>query len=233
MYLESLAEYDETDGWSFFTLNGCPAELVLAMARLAKLASIYEATTKMEWTTFNRHPVDVIVAEVRKFVNKEDLDLHDLETQDSDVNARWNRYHCIEVWRHTILAYVCRVFTPTQDPNGIRQIRHLARVILDHIRCIPPTDIVQKQLLLPLFLAASEAVDEWSRSFAREYCTLWASASRFEHFGDALRLLEEIWGDSGTRARDVSWWGMKTGRESSSRSDGLEKESTVMEYLLG
>ncbi|KAF2812325.1 uncharacterized protein BDZ99DRAFT_383101, partial [Mytilinidion resinicola] len=232
-YLETLLEYDESDGWSYFILNGCPPELVMAMARLAKLANIYEKTTRMEWTIFNRLPVDAIVEEVRNFSNEADVGLDDFEHLDEDPDARRNRFHCVEAWRHAILLHVCRVFTPKQDAPKLRLISHLSRVILDHVRCIPATEVIQKQVLLPVFLAASEAGDEQGRSFARQYCKHWNVASRTYHFQATAELLEEIWKDWRPSTRDAYWWGLKTGGQVWPQAGGGEDQTMVSELLLG
>lgn len=224
--------YDETDGWSFFTLNGCPAEFVLSMAQLAKLASIYELTTHMEWTSFNRFPVDAVIEEVKAYHNEEDVATGDFGHLDEDPDVRRNRFHCVEAWRHSIILYACRVFTPKQDGNGTRLITHLARVILDHVRCIPNSDILQKQVLLPVFLAASEVGDARNRAFVREWCKYWSITSRFYMFETAANLLEVIWKDWDTSTRDVYWWGIKIGPESWPKYNSMEPHM-VLELLLG
>ena len=192
-YLETLMAYNESDGWSFFTLNGCPAEFVMAMAQLAKLSSIYEQTSHMEWTIFNKFPVDVVIEEVKAYHNEEEVTSDDFDHLKEDPEARRNRFHCVEAWRHTIILYACRVFTLMQDENGMRLINHLARVILDHVRCIPHTDILQKQVLLPVFLAASEVGDERNRAFVRRWCSIGA----LRRGSICLRPLRICWKSSG------------------------------------
>lgn len=221
-----------SDGWSFFILNGCPVELVMAMARLAKLAATYEKTTRMEWTMFNRFPVDVVIDEVRSYVNGESVEFNEMDTLTEDPNARRNRFHCIEAWRHAILLYACRVFTPNQNIYQIRQIGHLARVVLDSVRSIPETETIQKQLLLPVFLAASEVGDEYSRSCIRKYCTHWNNVSHFQHFESTLVLLEDIWSDWDPLSRDVFWWGKKLSSGDRWQSDNGNR-TVVSELLLG
>lgn len=229
-YLEILVRFDESDSWSFFVLNGCPIELVMAMARLAKLASIYEKTTTMEWTIFNDSPVRCVVEEVKSFVNVEAVSFDDMEHLGSETNAKQNRFYCIEAWRHAILLYAMRVFSPKQNAHRMRAILHLARVVLDSVRCIPQTEIIQKQLLLPIFLAGSEIEKEWDRSFVRQYCKHWSDASRFYHFESVAELLEDIWKVWDVSTRDEYWWGaeisQKIWNQDSSRS-------MVSEVLLG
>ncbi|KAI5460158.1 fungal-specific transcription factor domain-containing protein [Mariannaea sp. PMI_226] len=235
-YLETLAQYDDGDGdgWSFFTLTGCPVHLVQAMWRLAGLAHIYERTVNMEWTIFNRLPVDSIMEEVRNFVNYDDFSFHDVgNTSLADVNARRNRFHCIEAWRHAILLYVARVFTPKQDASSIDRIDYYARVIIDSVRCIPPTDAIQKQLLLPIFLAASEVGDDFNRSFVRDYCQHWSNAIHFHQFQTVTALLEEVWMDWDPDTRDTYWWGIKTKQGTGDSANLHEGGWMVQELLLG
>ncbi|KAK3641926.1 hypothetical protein LTR56_011027 [Elasticomyces elasticus] len=172
-YIEILRDYDGVDGWTFFALNGCPIELVFHMARLAKLASIYEQVIDLEHTTFQDGAVASIVDTVRFWNNPEDPTLEEIGVDSSNVASRRHRYHCIEAWRNGILLYCYRVFHRPADAAHVRVITHLAHLVLDHIRCIPRTEIVQKQVLLPLFLAAAEAEDETTRDFARTYCAYW------------------------------------------------------------
>ncbi|RFU35463.1 hypothetical protein B7463_g881, partial [Scytalidium lignicola] len=232
-YLEMLIDYDQSDGWSFFILNACPVELVMAMARLAKLAAIYEKTTKMEWTIFDRTPVDAVIQVVRDFINREAVNFDEVEFLEEDPDTRRNRFHCIEAWRHAILLYACRVFTPKQDVYQICHINHLARIILDSVRSIPNTEIIQKQLLLPIFLAASEMGDEHNRSFVREYCKHWNNVSRFYHFQSALVLLESIWSVWDPSTRDVYWWGAKVGMKDYMYSNNNGARDIISELLLG
>jgi hypothetical protein len=231
-YLDTLVEHEENDGWSFFALNGCPVEFVMAMARLAKLASIYDQTTKMEWTIFNDLPVRVVVEEVKGFINVEAVSFDDMESLEGDTGAKLNRFHCIEAWRHAILLYAHRVFQPRQNDYQIRKVEHLARVILDGVRCIPQTAVIQKQLLLPVFLAGSEFETEWDRSFVRQYCKHWSEVSRFYHFESVAELLEGIWSDWNRSTRESYWWGDKIGVKAENINE-MRTQAMFSEILLG
>jgi hypothetical protein len=230
-YLENLMRHDEEDGWTFFTLNGCPAELVMFMARLAVLASTYEKVLTMEWATFSTFPVEEIIEHVQKWENSEDATADSIAWTDDDPENRRNRFHCIEAWRHAILLYAYRVFYRPQTDTGLRSITHLARVVLDHVRCIPDTAMVQKQTLLPVFLAASEVGDEPTRVFVRQFCSHWSSTARYSMFGTVATLLETIWAGWDISARSVYWWGVKVGNNNSESASG--DEGLVSELLLG
>ena len=231
-YLEELIEHDETAGWSFFILSGCPPEFIMAMGRLAQLSATFEKTLRQERVVFNRLPVDSIVQEVKTFINKNDATFHDLEVIDEDLTARRDRYHCVEAWRSSILLYVCRVFTREQNDHGIRLIEYLARITLDHIRCIPQQSVLQKQVLLPIFLAASEADDENDRWFVRQYCRYWSITSRFHMYETTGALLEHIWEDWNPSTKAVFWWGAKVGCGGSQHA-GDKDQHMVSQLLLG
>lgn len=230
-YLESLMERDQTNDWTFFALNGCPAALIMAMGRLAKLASIYEQEARMEWTTFNTFPVDLVVEEVALWKNPDDVSSDSLGETGEDADARRDRYLVAEAWRNAILLYARRVFKERQDRQDLWSTQHLTRVILDHVKCIPQTTTVQKQVLLPAFLAASECGEGPSRDFVRQYCTYWSSATRYSQFETALGWLESIWEDWSESGRDVYWWGCKVGGRN---WDQLSSNSLIeSELLLG
>lgn len=208
-YIDALLNYDgdESDGWSSFTLNGCPLPFISAMSQLANLAAIYEQTKQMEYTLFDHAAVDAILERVKAYA---DID-QSLPTcnETNMADALRNRHHCIEAWRHGILLYAQRVFKPVPNEAGVQQISHLSRVILDSVRCIPPTETIQKQVLLPVFLAAAEVGNQWNRDFVREYCRHWTKISNFDQFETVGRLLEDIWAGWAEDTRDVYWWGVK------------------------
>lgn len=138
----------------------------------------------MESTIFDMCSVHGVVEQVKNYID-DDLSVEDEVEPVDDADARRNRFHCVGAWRHAILLYAQRVFTPVQDAAGLRAISHLSRIVLDSARCIPLTETIQKQVLLPVFLAAAEVEDEWNREFAREYCRYWNGRSQFSQFEDA------------------------------------------------
>lgn len=210
-YLNALIDSEASAGNSFFVLNGCSIELVMAMARLSKLAAIFEKTQQMEWTIFDRTPVDQIITQVKTFVNTENVNLDACGFLEDDPNDARDRFHCIEAWRNAILLYTRRVFTRKQDGPGIKAITYLSRITLDHVRCISRRSFVPKQVLLPVFLAGAEVENDEDRQFAREFCRHWSVAARYHMFETTRVLLEEIWKDWDISTRDWYWWGLKVG----------------------
>jgi hypothetical protein len=77
----------------------------------------------------------------------------------------------------------------------------LERKTLNHVVVCRRTTILQKQLLLPVFLAACEISGETLRDEARSYCTGWNEKTRYDMFLTATILLEEVW----TSQDPVSW----------------------------
>lgn len=231
-YLETLLECNPDDGWTFFNLNGCPGQFVRVMAHLAKLASTYEkvASLNCEWTTFNLLPVDLQVEELKNWKNEDDCSFKDLEDHE-DPDAKRDRFHCSEAWRYAIILYAVRVFAKKQDQRGLQSISFLSRIILDHVRCIKQEALIQKQVLIPIFLAAAEAGNESDRAFARQYNNNWSSRCRYYMFETAQMILESIWAGWEADTRDVYWWGVTVRGGSWSR--GRQDYPMANQLLLG
>ncbi|TLD37680.1 hypothetical protein E2P81_ATG04492 [Venturia nashicola] len=224
-YLDTLIQFPESEDWSFLVLVGCPVDFLMAMARLSKLAAIYEKTTRMEYTIFNDLPVQLIIGEVQMFINVDEVTFANLDNLEDEPGSRQNRFHCIEAWRRAVLLFAARAFSKQQDEYGLRKITYLARLVLDHVRCIPQDEFLQKQLLLPVFLAGSEVESQVDRAFVRQYCQHWNETSRFEHFGSAAQLLEDVWRDWHVSIRDVYWWGAKIQPQSAGRASSMVSEA--------
>jgi hypothetical protein len=201
------------------------------MARLAKLAAMYEkvALINSEWATFNLFPVEAIVEEVKKWRNEDDTTYHDTATTE-DINAKRDRFHCSETWRYAIILYTVRAFTRKLDWQGLQSTTFLARMILDHIRCIRKNQIVQKQVLIPIFLAAAELGDETDRAFVRQYCKHWSASSRYTMFETAGTVIERIWAGWEDQNRDTYWWGIAIGGGS---SRGRQDQPMASQFLFG
>lgn len=229
-YLDTLLSYDHNDGWTFFDLNGCPGLFVLAMARLAKLASIYEKVSALEWTSFNMLPVDSIIEDVKNWKNTDEICSMDVDELE-DMDAKRDRFHCIEAWRHAVVLYALRVFTRKQDHRSLQSINHIKRVILDHIRCIKEDMIIQKQILIPLFLAAAETGDAKDRAFVQQYCKHWSSKSRYSMFENTEVIIKCVWADWHAATRDTYWWGVKV--RSGSPLKSRREDPMATRLLLG
>ena len=231
-YLDAVIDHHHKDKWTFFDLNGCPAEFMRAMWRLARLDSIYGKASKLEWTTFNTRPVDLVIDSMLNFRNEDDLPVFKVGHNREEPNARRDRYHCIEAWRHAIVLYTRRAFHKEQDAQGLRVIDHVTRFILDHIRCIRATSTTQKQVLLPVFIAGAELGDQDDRHFVRSYCKYWSETARYSQFESGLDWLEPIWRDWTPTTRPTYSWCSKIEEiESDSRTSSFERIRP--ELLLG
>ena len=85
--------------------------------------------------------------------------------------------------------------------------------------------MLQKQLLLPVFLAGCETTDTHLRQVARDYCNWWNEKTRYDMFLTAHGLLEEVWSDDDPH----TWWGSII--EQKSRSNAGADEAR--QYLFG
>ncbi|CAK7203388.1 hypothetical protein SEUCBS139899_006121 [Sporothrix eucalyptigena] len=148
------------------------------------------------------------------------------------LDYRLDLYHCAEAWRYALLIYIERVFKwqnhkwqaerrrrrkeggsddddtseeeEEEEKDSASLLQFLARRTLNHVTSCRRTTFVQKQLMLPVFLAGAEIRDMGLRNDARDYCVWWGSKTRYNMFITARALLEEVWrrGES----EDV-WWG--------------------------
>ncbi|PLB46425.1 hypothetical protein P170DRAFT_465948 [Aspergillus steynii IBT 23096] len=229
-YLDYLQRYEKEDQWSFYQLSGCPTDLVAHIFSLAELAHQRELASTMAWLTFDLTPIVQIEAQIRHWKHplysshlvELDSDSEDFEDADeSSFHAQQDRYHCAEAWRHALLLYIERVFKWERGTPRPRSLSRLVRITLDHVRCCRRTSLTQKQVLLPVFLAASETSSEEMRDIARNYCRWWGDRSRYHMFHSVPGLLEEIWsGDY--------WWGSVV----DSKTRGTVGHIPV-EFLLG
>lgn len=234
-YLQSLMRYDDDgeggdgdDGWSSYILNGCPLAFITSMRQLAALAAAFDRTEGMDHVFFDMEAVDAVIEQVQSYQDSITTCMEPLPGDLPDtMDSRLDRSHCIEAWRNGILLYAQRVFRRTHDEDSIERITYLSRTILDYVRCIPRTKTIQKQVLLPLFLAASETGNKWNRAFVREYCRHWDVVSRFSQFKTVGALLEDIWRDWSPHTRAEYWWGMKV----PSAANSSEQELSMARML--
>ena len=207
-YLDALMVDESMDESTFFALNGCPHSFMKVMWQLEKIAANYKQTL-LEHGSFDMQQVDDLVEYLKGWINNNAMSIEESQASDEDADDRMDRFHCVEAWRYAIILYSRRVFRSHQDPADLRVIDHLTRVILDHVRCIRDTQMVQKQVLLPVFLAAVEVEDENTRCFVRQYCNHWSKTARYSQFETALASIENIWATYDASQRAVYWWGCK------------------------
>ena len=231
-YLQTLVEHDQAGKWSFFAFKSCPVIFVLAMSQLSRLAGLYKRAASMGWTVFDEQTFVPELARIRRMVEDEQVDLARHESINIDMckDSRQSQYHCIEAWRNAILLYTHRVFDRQSDSQTPASISYLANLVMDHVQWIPSSADIQKQVLLPVFLAGAEMRAPTSRKFVADYCSHWSKASRFGHFDTARDILQDLW--QAMEADGKMWWGPHI--ESYPWSKPQEDcEDMVSEILLG
>ncbi|KAL2818166.1 fungal-specific transcription factor domain-containing protein [Aspergillus cavernicola] len=217
-YLDYLVRWEKQNEWSFFDLTGCPRDLLVHLVQLAELAKQSEIASTMKWLNFNMAPVTQIEHELIRWDNDADgplgnnVDSHSTEEEAmKQIHKQQDRYHCAEAWRQALLLYIETVFQSDGKKRPI-SIYRLVRKTIDHIRCCRRTSLIQKQLLIPVFLAGSETSDEEMRDFVKEYCAYWGEKSRYNMFNSVPLLFDEIWASG-------KWWGAVIDSKTSPSSD--------------
>ena len=189
------------------------------LVRIAELAEQSELAHTKAWLTFDPSPVRKLFQDINAWRMEgyadacgtpEDPDSArrpgEEQLTEDEMQLQQDRFHCAEAWRYALLLYIERVFFWPRDEVSPVVIKSLARKTLDHVCACRRTSQLQKQLLLPVFLAASETGDRYLRQFATEYCRWWADCSRYHMFGTVPGLLDEIWAKD-TREHPQHWWG--------------------------
>ncbi|KAF9630304.1 hypothetical protein BFW01_g866 [Lasiodiplodia theobromae] len=209
---------------SFYNVSGCPRELFKHMVCLAKYARELELASTMTCVSFRNDPVLDVEKSIREWAAEEYGDICGLaglhgggaggddlaeqgggggETVEEKVNAKQDLHHCAEAWRYALLFYVERVFKWDRKGPPSPRGAFLARKTLNHVWCCRRSTMVQKQLLLPVFLAGCETKDPALRALASEYCAWWSEKTRYDMFTTTSILLDEVWASTST----TSWWG--------------------------
>lgn len=201
------------------------------MIQLGTYAHEYELATHMTCVTFDMGPV----LAVEKAIIDWQYDDPDVElTQPVDLpddcdldpvqaaHYMQDLYHCAQAWRFALLVYIERVFKWRRQKSSSARISLFARKVLTNMLSCRRSVLIQKQLLLPVFLAACETDDEHLRESARDYCSWWGVKTRYDMFITTLGLLEEVWAVS---ADTSNWWG--------SIIDQKSKVGSTRQYVFG
>lgn len=215
----------------FYSVSGCPAGLFRYMIRLGAFAREFELASSMTCVKFDMQPVLDAEREIRAWTAPEyhGTSLTDElpEDPDSVEQAHHNEdlHHVTEAWRYALIVYIHRVFKcPRNEPDTPppATLGFLARKTLNHVSSCRRSTMVQKQLLLPVFLAGCETKDDRLRQEARDYCAWWNERTRYDMFDTANMLMEEVWVDE----RAGTWWGSLIDQKSGAVADGRQ-------YLFG
>ncbi len=227
-------ETEKTDGNGlFFSISGCPRDLFQYMVRLAAYAREFEVVASMTCVAFNMSHVASVRESIQSWQNFRVDDFKTaLGSSAEDSNAQSlmalhdneDLYHCAEAWRNALLLYVEQVFCRDRKTRS-PLLGFLARRTLNHVASCRRSSMVQKQLLLPVFLSACETRDETLQEQARDYCKWWDERTRYGMFSTAIDLIEELWhGDDPSL-----WWGLILDQKS--RENGSSQ--IPRQYLFG
>jgi hypothetical protein len=183
----------------------------------------------MQWVIFNIAPILRLEVTIREWQSPSFSD-QTFENDKDDESCehyqfKQDSYHCAEAWRCTLLIYIERVFKWNRTDSPPQSIYRLARKTLDHVRCCRRSSLIQKQLLLPVFLAGCELTDLDAQELVRSYCTWWTEKSHYEMFQTAGSLLEDIW----TRRSETFWWGVVVDEKTKSSTH----TANPISYLFG
>ncbi|KAK8225663.1 fungal-specific transcription factor domain-containing protein [Phyllosticta capitalensis] len=209
-YLSVIAEYEKRDDWSFFQVSGCSSELILCLSKLGHLAVEKEIATMMTWVRFDETPIDELESTLESLRWVESFSTTDSE---EDIQKERDHFHCTEAWRNALLLYLNRVFRWDRQSKAPAKLSHYARIVLDHTKSCRRTSTVQKQLLLPVFLAGVELADSEARGFCQSYCQWWSQKCRYQMFDTVSFLLNEFWEEKDKSGDASMWWGSMIDRK--------------------
>lgn len=207
-YFESLLRLEDTDTWSFFDITGCPRELFVRLVQLTHMAAEKEKLAEMRFASFRYDLVDEIEEAISAWKNNESDDMGTVEIDDENsVHDAQDKFHCYKAWQFCLLLYIHRVFRwdRTQPPSP--KIKMLARRTLDHIQSCRLSSLISKQVLLPIFLAGSEILDNGYCEMVGRYCREWHRKSGYQPFIHVLTLLESVWNQRRATGSNSVWWG--------------------------
>lgn len=231
----SLFNHDSTSDETFYSVSGCPEALFRHMIRLGAYAREFELVSGMTCARFDAAPVLEVRRQIREWTDPQYGDFTDQQCADSSLahgydvgdtaQYREDLHHCAEAWRYGLLTYISRVFEWRRDEAPSPVLGFLARKTLNHVSSCRASSTLQKQLLLPVFLAGCETADEHLREVARTYCRWWNERTRYDMFLTAHALLEEVWADEDPKA----WWGSVIDQKSRSGVGG----GGGRQYLFG
>lgn len=207
-YHDFAIQHDDTTTPHVFALSGVPKELVQYFRELASLASEKEQVEKMKYATFDTTRVLELERSIRDFTVDECIPESGPNSEEH-VHTWYDYYHGTNAWKYGLLLYIARVLKWDRTGEPCRhEIASLSRLVLDNVRCCRADSGFRKQFLHPVFLAAAESSDSYSRNFVIQYFEEWYQLCGYSMFNDALDLLQEIWKLKDQNNNDPRiWWG--------------------------
>ncbi|KAI0813724.1 fungal-specific transcription factor domain-containing protein [Xylaria sp. FL0064] len=219
-YFEACISRHGEKGWDYFSLCGCPLQLVKIVMQLARLSAERRKSSSMQYVKFD----DAIVSEIEKLLECWQHESSPTSLQDeASMHQDLDNMHCSEAWRNGLLLYLYRVFQWEPGSRVSISAPLHARKIADHVFACREDSLVAKQALLPLFFAGCELRDESTRRKILRYCTLWDDMTRYHMFNSTIPLLREIWAEQERKGFDDVWWGQVVDRAHLTESRGTLK----------
>lgn len=228
----SLFNPTGTPNPTFYSVSGCPEALFRHMVRLGSYAREYELAATMTCVKFDMAPVLEEEKGIKEWTDRQYDDVYGQRSSGhllegcsfADMMHHEDLHHCAEAWRYALLLYIERVFKWQRDQLPPPILSFLARRTLNHVSSCGRNTMVQKQLLLPVFLAGCETTDEHLRQEAKLYCSWWSDRTRYDMFSTSIGLFEEVWASD-----RPSWWGSVLDQKSRLNTN----PSTARQYLFG
>lgn len=227
-----MGQLDSTDGSNptLYNMAGCPKDLFMYMVRLGDYSREFELAFAMKYVEFDVELVLAAEKGIREWsvpqMDDSNLltDPEEAHELDGLAQQRQDKIHCAEAWRYGLLVYIQKVFKWRKNKGFPLLLGFLARKTLDNVRSCRKTSMLQKQLLLPVFLAGCETKEDHLQQEVRDYCKWWNEETRYDMFLTAISLLEEVWA-----TQDVDcWWGSVI-----DQSTRAKVNSDIRQYLFG
>lgn len=218
---------------TFYSVSGCPDKLFAHMVRLGSFAREFKLAATMTCVSFNMAPVLAVEHNIREWSDSRydmfnasytPTSLVDGQDEGDMLHFQEDLHHCAEAWRCALLLYIEKVFKWQTNQSNSSVIQLLARRTLNHVSSCRRTSMIQKQLLLPVFLAGCETDREDLREQALTYCHWWSEKTRYDMFLTAGTLLADVWANDDP----LSWWGSVMDEKGR-----LDEEAPQKQYLFG
>ncbi|KAL6876302.1 fungal-specific transcription factor domain-containing protein [Trichoderma longibrachiatum] len=222
-YYDFVLSCDDSS-WNIFTISGVPRPLFQHFRELLQLASEREQISGLRYATFDMSRVEELERCIQDYT-EDGCEVCDTCADEETVQNAYDYHYASNTWKYALLLYIYRVFKwdRTSD-TPMAQVSSLSRQLLDSARCCRPESSLQKQFLIPIFLAGAEATGDYARKFAKDYCVGWYKKSRYSMFLEAADLLEEIWAQKDAQSNAFGiWWGSVIG----------PRRSNAPEFLFG
>ncbi|KGO42028.1 Protein of unknown function DUF3468 [Penicillium expansum] len=215
-YVEAILSNPDDREWNFFELCGCPHSLVTLVIQVVRLGAEKRQSSSMRYVTFDALAISQIEQDLESWHHISPAAF--VVGSEEDIQQDQDCMHCSEAWRHGLLLYIYRVFQwELGSPIPMHVVRR-ARVIVDHVVACRDEAMISRQALLPLFFAGCEQRDPSTRQNIMQYCSVWNDRTRYQMFGSAIPLLEEVWAEQGMKGFENVWWGHIVDRRHNSTS---------------